>query len=203
MSGYALVIDGDRLAATVVGGGSVAVRKVRALIDAGAAVTVVAPEIDAELRALAAASPRLRLVEQRYDPSHLEGARLAVAATDDARVNAAVADDARARGAFVNVADAPERGDCITPATHAVGDLLVAVTAGGVPAAAARIRDEIARRFDARYAAALAALARIRRARLAGGDRDGWRDASRAVIDDRFCQRVESGELDEALSRWA
>ena len=202
MSGYALVIDGAQLNATVVGGGAVATRKARALLEAGATVTVVAPTIAGELRALAA-HERLRLIEERYDPRHLDGARLAIAATDDPRVNGAVADDARARGLFVNVADAPERGDCVTPATHTVGDLVVAVTAGGVPAAAGRIRDEIARRFDLRYAAALGALAALRRKRLAAGDRDGWRDASRTLIDDGFCARVESGEMTKAVSRWA
>lgn len=203
MSGYALVIDGEQLRATIVGGGAVATRKARALVEAGAEVTVVAPTIGDELRAMAGGSPRLRLIEEPYAARHLDGARLAIAATDDRRVNAAVADDARARGAFVNVADAPERGDCITPATHVAGDLVIAVTAGGVPAAAARIRDAIARRFDERYAAALRALASVRRRQLAADDRQAWREASRALIDDRFCERVEAGEVAEAASRWA
>ena len=203
MSGYALVIDGEQLRATIVGGGAVATRKARALVEAGAEVTVVAPAIADELRAMAQANPRLRLVEEPYDARHLDGARLVIAATDDARVNAAVAADARARGSFVNVADAAERGDCVTPATHRVGDLLVAVTAGGAPAAAARIRDAIAGRFDERYGAALGALASLRRRRLAADDRTGWREASRELIDERFCERVESGELTKAVSRWA
>lgn len=202
MSGYALVIDGARLGATVVGGGAVATRKARALLDAGASVAVVAPAIADELRALVP-HERLRLIEERYEPRHLEGARLVIAATDDARVNAAVAADARARGLFVNVADAPEGGDCLTPATHRVGDLLVAVTAGGVPAAAARIRDEIACRFDERYAEALGVLAALRRRQLSAGDREAWREASRTLIDDGFCARVESGELVKAVARWA
>src|SRR6185312_14671584 len=102
-------------------------------------------------------------------------------------------DAARALGALVNVADDPSAGTFVTLATHRAGDLVVAVTAGGVPGVAARVRDAIGSRFDARYAAAVSALARLRRRLLESGARDEWRRASASLIDDAFCETVESG----------
>src|SRR6185312_14291209 len=113
-----------------------------------------------------------------------------VAATDRADVNARVVDAARAFGMLVNVADDPGAGTFVTLATHRAGDLVVAVTAGGVPSVAARVRDAIASRFDTRYAAAVSALARLRRRLLDAGSRDEWRQASASLIGDAFCETV-------------
>jgi precorrin-2 dehydrogenase / sirohydrochlorin ferrochelatase len=202
VSGYPLVLDGAQLTATVVGGGTVATRKISSLIRAGARVRAVAREISAELQALSRACGGLDAHVGEYTEGDLEGAQLVIAATDDADLNARVAQDARARGCLVNVADAPERGNCLTPATHAVGDLLIAVSAGGVPAAASRIRDAIAARFDERYARAIEDLGALRRAMLSRGERSRWRDANQALIGADFTAAVENGELAARTARW-
>jgi precorrin-2 dehydrogenase/sirohydrochlorin ferrochelatase len=106
-------------------------------------------------------------------------------------VNALVAADARRAGRLVNVADDPAAGNCVTVAAHRSGPLVIGVTAG-VPTAAAYIRDAIAERFDGRYADALSALAALRARLLAAGDRDAWRRAVDALVDDDFCSRVEA-----------
>ena len=82
------------------------------------------------------------------------------------------------------------------------GGLLISITTGGVPGAAARIRDAVAARFDERYASALARLGELRAALLESGDRDGWKQAASTLLDDDFCARVESGALDEELAEW-
>jgi hypothetical protein len=76
------------------------------------------------------------------------------------------------------------------------------VSAGGVPGAAARIRDAIALRFDDRYARAIGRLADLRRTLL--GRRDGatWRALSAEVLDDRFCDAVEQGGLESQVKSW-
>jgi hypothetical protein len=76
------------------------------------------------------------------------------------------------------------------------------VSAGGVPGAAARIRDVIARRFDDRYARALDRLAAMRRALLARGEGERWRDLAREVLDDEFCRAVEENTLDAKVTSW-
>lgn len=201
MSGYALVLDGERLSAVVIGAGKVAVRKVRALVAAGATVRVVAPEIDADIAALEAEG-RLTIDRRPFRDSDLDGVRLAIAASSSAEVNARVALEARSRGVLVNVVDAPELGDCVTPATHVAGDVVIAVSAGGVPAMAARMRDALATRFDHRYAAAARELGELRASLLANGARDRWREASATLLDAGFCERVELGQLEREVRKW-
>jgi hypothetical protein len=76
------------------------------------------------------------------------------------------------------------------------------VTAGGVPNAAARIRDVIAHRFDSRYARALADLADLRRALIDRGDGLAWRALASAAIDARFCESVEGASLADRVATW-
>jgi siroheme synthase-like protein len=202
VSGYPIVLEGGAIAALVVGGGRVAERKARALLGAGASVRVVAPMICEPLRELARSTNRCALEERDYRSEDTAGATLVFAATDQREVNARIAEDARRAGILVNVADDPAGGDFVTPALHASGGLLVAITTGGVPGAAARIRDAVAERFDERYADALARLGELRAALLESGDREGWQRAAAALLDADFCARVESGTLDEELTAW-
>jgi siroheme synthase-like protein len=202
MSSYPLMLDGDGLDAVVIGGGKVGTRKALALLDAGASVRVVAPAVSESLQNAAATNGRLTIRRGHYAVTDLGAAMLVVAATDDAATNAAIAADARAAGRLVNVASAPELGNCATPAVHRAGDIVVAVTTGGVPRAAARIRDAIARVFDGRYGSALRELSALRNACLEHGDRRRWTGASAALIGDDFCAAVESGAFDERLAEW-
>jgi siroheme synthase-like protein len=196
------VLNGEAITALVVGGGRVAERKVRALLAAGARVRVVAPLVSEALRDLERSDPRCEIFERRYEQNDIASAKLVFAATDQREVNAAVARDAREAGVLVNVADEGSLGDFVTPAVHRNGALLLAVATGGVPAAAARIRDAVSERFDGRYADALARLAELRSALLQSGDREEWRRAATALLDDDFCTRVESGTLGEELAAW-
>lgn len=202
MSGYPIVLNGEAITALVVGGGRVAERKARALLAAGARVRVVAPVVSDALRELARSTPHCEIVERRYEGDDIAGARLVFAATDQREVNAAVARDAREAGILVNVADDGSLGDFVTPAVHESGGLLIAVTTGGIPGAAARVRDAISGRFDGRYADVLARLAELRSSLLQSGDRDEWKRAAAALLDDDFCARVESGALGEELTAW-
>ncbi|MDB4907284.1 MAG: precorrin-2 dehydrogenase / sirohydrochlorin ferrochelatase [Gemmatimonadetes bacterium] len=197
------MLEGERVTALVVGGGAVATRKVRALVESGAAVRVVAPRVTLEMRTLVAGAERVRLLERGFNPADVDSANLVFAATDDRVVNAEVARAAGAAGRWVNVADAPDEGTFSTAAVHRSGDLVIAVSAGGVPAAAARVRDAIAARFDARYAHAVRALGAMRRALLDRGDRARWQQASDALAGESFCESVEQGRLDAEVTRWA
>ena len=201
MSLYPLMLDGSALSAVIIGGGAVAARKATALVAAGATVRVVAPSVVTELEALARDSS-IELIRDRYEKRHIGDAGLVIAATNDHTVNAEVAVDAKSLGRLVNVASGPAAGNCITPAVHRAGDVVIAVTAGGVPSAAARIRDEVARRVDDRYAAAVKELSSLRRALLERDDRERWSSATAALLDDDFCRRVESGLFGEALAEW-
>jgi precorrin-2 dehydrogenase/sirohydrochlorin ferrochelatase len=197
-----VLLDGVRITALVVGGGAVAARKALALLEAGASVRVVAPTIAGTLGELAERFPGLTLVRREYAADDVGVATLVVAATGVRAVNAAVARDALALGRLVNVADAPDEGNFVTAATHRAGALVVAVSAGGVPTAAARVRDAIARRFDDRYAAALESLAALRRRTLREGGSAAWRRAADALVGEDFCAAVESGTFDQRVASW-
>ncbi|WP_024304247.1 siroheme synthase CysG [Pseudogulbenkiania sp. MAI-1] len=124
----------------VVGGGEVALRKVRLLRSAGADVTVVAPDLVAELQAMAGAGD-VRHVAGRFSGEQLAGMRLVVAATDDRRVNLAVAEAGRVQGIPVNVVDDPDISSYITPAIVDRSPLVIALsTGGGVPVLARLLR---------------------------------------------------------------
>jgi precorrin-2 dehydrogenase/sirohydrochlorin ferrochelatase len=146
----------------VVGGGRVAERKVRLLLDCGATVRVVSPVVSATLDALAE-SGEIRLSRRRVRPADIAGAFLVFATTDDPAVNARVAALARKAGGLVNVADDPAACTFQVPASFRRGDLTVAVsTGGGSPALAKRLRQRLEATVGPEYEAFLAALRELR-----------------------------------------
>jgi uroporphyrin-III C-methyltransferase/precorrin-2 dehydrogenase/sirohydrochlorin ferrochelatase len=127
----------------VVGGGTVATRRVPALLDAGAVVEVVAPHLTPALQALAA-DGRIQWHERGFEPSDVDGCWLVHVAVDDAAVAAAVSAAAEERRVFCVRADDRHAATAWTPATTRQGPVTVAVTAGGDPRRAVAIRDAIA-----------------------------------------------------------
>jgi siroheme synthase-like protein len=200
VSDFPIALHGERLTAVVIGGGSVGTRKALALLEAGAQVRVVSPEVTPDL-VDAERARRLSIVRESYRAGQLDQATLVIAATDSREVNAQVALDAHSRGKLVNITDFPDEGNFHTMALHRSGDVTIAVTAGGVPGAAARIRDAIAERFDARYGRAVSALRGLRSRLIAGGDAR-WRDAAPKLIADDFCSSVEDGSFTEKVDTW-
>jgi precorrin-2 dehydrogenase/sirohydrochlorin ferrochelatase len=202
MSGYPVVVEGSTLSAVIAGGGRVATRKALSLLEAGARVHVVAPHVTPMLEETAARNHDLHITRSLFAPEHIGNALLVVVATNDPEANALIAAQARAEGRLVNVASAPDQGNCITPAVHRSGDITVAVTTGRVPTAAARIRDRLGRVLDGRYAAAVSELSRLRADLLNRGERDRWTTASTTLIGDEFCDHVESGRFAARLAEW-
>lgn len=202
MSGYPILLEGTRIEALVVGGGNVGWRKAAALLECGATVRVVAPAMCAPLCAAAASWRLLTLIERPYAARDIANAILVIAATSDRAVNAQVAVDARTAGRLVNVVDAPEEGHYVTVATVRADPLVIGVSTGGIPRAAAQIRDAISGRFDARYQSALTRLAVLRQRLLSRGDREGWHAAESALLDDQFCTQIEDGTFGARLAAW-
>jgi siroheme synthase-like protein len=164
----------------VIGGGAVAERKVAALLDAGAVVTVVSPALSPGLAALVAAG-RVAHVARGYASGDLIGAALAFAATDHGEINADVAHEGRLRGVWVNAADDPAYCDAILPALVRRGGVTVAVSTGGAsPALARAVRERLESALPQAYAPLADIAADVRRELRAAGRRasaDDWRAA--------------------------
>lgn len=183
----------------VIGGGKVAERKVRALLNAGARIRVVCTDATSQLRAWGSEGS-IELVIAPYERKWLNGALLVFACTDDAETNARVANDARELGMLVNVADEPSLCTFIMPAVLRRGKVTIAVdTQGASPALSVIIRDSIAGIIGSEHAALCALLEELRaemkaNIRMPMRRTQMLRDAiSRGVLD-----RLRAGSLEGA-----
>ncbi len=155
MTYYPVFLDIRGRLCVVVGGGAVASQKIKALLDCGAKVAVISREIQAGIRRLAQ-KRRIRWIKALFHPKALDGAFLAIAATDDAQVNRRVWEAAQGRGVLVNVVDDPPHCHFIAPSLFRRGKLQMAISTGGAsPAIAKTIRKKLADVFGPEYAAAL------------------------------------------------
>jgi len=136
---YPIFVDLKDRPVLVVGAGRIALRKTKGLLEAGARVTVVAPEWEAEFEALP-----VRLVQRRFRASDLAGAILVFAATDDRLTNHRIGIAAKGRGLFANIADSAEECGFLVPARVQRGNVQVAVSTGGEnPRMSAELRKKL------------------------------------------------------------
>lgn len=145
---YPLFADVRGLPVLVVGGGCVARRKARALLDAGAEVCVGASRFDPELLSWIEVG-QLKSFHGEFEPAWLDSAWLVIAATDDRALNARIAACARERRIFANVVDDATLSQFHVPAVVDRSPLVVAIsTAGAAPAIARRVRELLERVLD-------------------------------------------------------
>lgn len=180
----------------VVGGGRVAVTKVRGLVEAGARVTVVAPEVDPRI-----VDAGVDVERRPYRRGEVAGYRLVVAATGDPAVNQQVYDDGEAAGVWVNSADDPERCSFILPARIRQGRLTVTVSTGGhSPAVAAWLRERLSAELGPEYDQLIELLSAARmevQAEGVGTEQLDWRRA----LDSGILDLVRAGRLEDAKER--
>ncbi len=137
---YPIFLDLKDAPVLVVGGGPIALGKVTALVEAGAIVTVIAPQVIDGFDGVVG-----RIEKRRYRHGDVAGFRLVLTATNDRDVNAQVAADANSQGIWINSADDPDNCSFILPAVARRGLVTVAVSTGGAsPALAQRLRSDIA-----------------------------------------------------------
>lgn len=127
----------------VVGGGSVALRKSKYLVEAGAMLTIIALEFSPEFSRYAK-EVGIKLIEGKFDINHLDGKVLVIAATDDQNVNQAIATKARALGILVNVVDQPKLCNFTMPSVLDRMPLSIAISSGGAsPVLVRMIREKL------------------------------------------------------------
>ena len=157
-----LKLDGCKC--VVVGAGIIAAQKLESLLESGADIWVIAPEADEEILELARNRPLTRIAAE-FQPEHLAGALLVIAATGNPVVNERVYRAAQESSVLCNSVDEPERCDFSYPAVVRRGGFLFQIaisTAGKSPALAQRIRKELEVQFDSSYISWLKWLGAVR-----------------------------------------
>ena len=142
MNRYPLFLDLAGRRVVVVGGGAVATRRIGRLVESGADIVVVSPSTSDELGSLAQRGA-LRWLARRYETGDLDGAMLVLACTGDPDVDRTIAEDAAASRVWCARADDAGSSPAWVPAVGVMGELTVAVSAGGDPRRASGVRDGI------------------------------------------------------------
>jgi siroheme synthase-like protein len=176
----------------VIGGGDIGLEKVEGLLACDADVALIAPVAHPELEALAGEGS-IEWIQRPYaGAADLEGAVMAIAATNDSEVHFGVFDDAERRAMLVNVVDVPPLCNFILPAIVRSGPLAIAIsTAGASPALAKRMKREVSDLFGEEYARLAVIL----------NDARGWAKSTLPTYQDRkeFFEGIVNGEPDPVV----
>jgi glutamyl-tRNA reductase len=199
---YPIFVDVSNRKCVVVGGGQVAERRVKSLLDCGALVKVVSPKLSKNLELLAE-KKLIETAKQDFRPGDLEGALLAIAASNQAEVNKKVVDEARRTGVLVDSSTEPAEGNFILPSVVRSGDLAIAIsTSGGSPSLARMIREELEQSLGPEHATLIKLISEVRTEFRRRGIRipfEVWRNC----IDSELLGLIKKGEVTAAREKLA
>ena len=182
----------------VAGGGQVALRKASALLEHGADVTVISPQLCAGLRKLAG-DGRLKVINRAYRRGDMKDAHIAIVATSNRGVNLGAAVEAKKRGVPVNVVDDSVLSNFIVPSIMRRGSLAIAVsTSGKSPALARKIRSRLEDEFGKEYASLVLVIEEARRQVKSQGLKVSSRDWQEAIDLDSMIALIRQGRGEEA-----
>ncbi|MBN1364478.1 MAG: bifunctional precorrin-2 dehydrogenase/sirohydrochlorin ferrochelatase [Syntrophaceae bacterium] len=182
MKYYPVFLDIRDKICVVVGGGEVAARKAKRLLDCGAKVSVISPRLVPELVSLKE-KDKISHIAAEYSDNFIDQAALIIGATDDEKTNARISKDACSKGIPVNIVDDPQKCNFILPSLIQRGDLAIAIGTGGKsPALARHLREELEKQYGKEYEIFLNILGNLRTKmdKNAGVGRD-WFDALMAA----------------------
>ena len=197
---YPVYLNLQNRRCVIIGGGAVAEGKIARLRESGAVIRVVSPDATPGIRQMAADAV-LRWEPRTYRPGDLEGAFIAIAATNDRAVNRAIHKEAEARGVMLNAVDDPPNCSFIAPSIVQRGPVTVAISTGGAsPALARKLRESLQASGDLAWAdlagVMAAARARLRQqGLLTAVDPELWQ----VCITPELLQMAQNGQEAEAL----
>ena len=199
MGYYPIAIDLNDKVCLIVGGGEVALRKATSLREAGARVTVIAPEADPRLASL----DGVEIILRAFQPGDTTGCALVFAAADDESLNAAVSKEAAENRIPVNVVDNPSLCSFIVPACVRRGNLLLAVsTSGKSPALSKKVRIELEKQYGPEYADFVDLLGELRdEVKASHPSQDDREKVFNRLIDSGILELLRRGKKSEALNR--
>jgi siroheme synthase-like protein len=148
---YPVFLDVDGRRCLVIGGGMVALRKVKALLDFGAKVEVISPGLCVGLKQILI-DKKIKVLKRKFQAGDLKGAFLAIAATASSRTNAEIAEEGRRQKVLINAVDDPAHCDFILPSYVRRGGITLAVSTSGMsPALARKIRSRLEKDISKEY----------------------------------------------------
>ena len=197
MNFYPINLIVENKKCVVVGGGKVAYRKICGLLDAGAKVEVIAPEVCAEILKLVDAG-KVTLIREKYSAEKISEGIILIAATDDAEVNRLAAESAREKNFLVNVVTDFD-GDFTVPSKISRGDFLLTISTGGnSPAFSKFVREMLEKEFDSNFDEGLKIISelRLRIKKFLPDDKSRtkfWRE----ILTPQIWQLLKSGDIDK------
>lgn len=200
MSGYYPIFVDLRLKPVlVVGGGNVAYRKVQTLLDHGAIVYIISPDLIKELQDLVKGSEHCFWIKKEYDAEDIHDCLIIFSCTEKDEINAAVSHDGYNRKRLVNVVDDPEKCSFIVPSIMERGDLQIAVSTGGSsPIVARQIREQLQMQYGQEFEEYLALLKewrkKVKSDLLPEQKSNFWSQAT----DGEILELIKNGRLSEA-----
>jgi precorrin-2 dehydrogenase/sirohydrochlorin ferrochelatase len=199
---YPVFLDLRDRSCVIAGGGPVAERKTIALLEAGADVTVVSPDLTPKLQQLSS-SGKISHKAKPFEEHDLTGAYLVIAATSSEDLNAGIGSLCRKRHLLVNVAAPPDEGNFIVPSVVDRGPLLIAIsTSGASPALARRIRSELEERYGREYEEFLAKMTQLRHLLMEHvADEQARRAVFQALVDSDVLDLMRQGRMHDADQR--
>ena len=184
----------------VIGGGEIAERKVEGLLESGAVVTLITPDCTDGLQSMTS-NPSVTWHQRKYETGDLEGAFIAIAATDDRDVNDAVTKEATKLNTPLNVVDITDMCTFIAPSVIRRGPVTLAISTGGMgPALARKLRQELEANEALAFADMAEMIADVRaelKARPMAVDPEGWQSA----LNTEVLGLYQSGQPTQARKR--
>ncbi|MBF0099422.1 MAG: bifunctional precorrin-2 dehydrogenase/sirohydrochlorin ferrochelatase [Desulfobacterales bacterium] len=163
MKYYPIQLDVREKKCLIIGGGSVGTRKAATLINCGAKVTIVSPEITDVIESMST-DGMIQLQKREYQSSDIHGMFLVIGATNNEILNRQISNDAQEHNIPCNIVDRPELCSFILPAIVEQGDLTITIsTSGQSPAFAKHLRRELEKQFGHEYAIFLKCMGEIRK----------------------------------------
>lgn len=195
-------LEGKRV--VVVGGGSVATRKVTSLLESGAKPVVIAPELTAGLEKLVEQG-QIDWLPEGFEENMLDrypDTVLVFGATDLREVNLSIYRAATERRIPCNIADVPDLCTFTVPAVITQGELMIAVSTGGSsPALARRIREDLQQRFGPEYAEMTRVMRELRKLILrTGNSSEENRKIFMEIVDSEILSALRENDREKALA---
>lgn len=199
MGYYPIFVDLNGRNALVVGGGSVAVRKIDTLLEYGAVVNVVSLELDESLKD-SVDRGKINYLGKDFSEEHLSGMFLVIAATDNPDLNHQISMAAEKKGMLVNAVDQPADCNFIVPSIVKKGDLTIAVsTSGKSPALAKKIRKELTGSFGDEYDMFLRLMGHLRNEVLSEGRTQKENSMIfQKIVNSNIMNELKNGNLNRA-----